>query len=134
MKTIDLGKTSGTGSPEVKSPTDSKKPYYPSVYITDIDGADDLPTGEFEFHAKGKVVSKSTRESADGKKTTSIEIEVHKITPDVSSIKKVKKEAVDALDETFGAIEKKKQESAEEEANEEEIGMDNDAEEAEETD
>jgi len=132
MKTIDLGKTQGEGPSAVKSTSDSKKPYYPTLFISDIDGADDLPTGEFEFHANGKVVSKSTRESADGKKTTSIEIEVHKITPDGSSINKAKKDAVDSLDETLGAMEKKKQESAAEEADEEATGMDNDAEEADE--
>jgi len=118
MKTIDLGKTHGTGPSEVKTTTDSKKPYYPSFYISDIAGAVDLPTGEFEFHAKGRVVIKSTRESGDGGKTTSIEIEVHEITPDGSTSKKEKKDAVDSLDEEFGAIEKKKQETAGEEAEE----------------
>lgn len=123
MATIDLGKTPGDmkDSPPTK---DSKKPYYPSVYITDIQGADDLPTGEFSFSAKGKVVSKSIRENSNGKKTTSIEIEVHEITPDKSE------DSGDSLDKALTKVAKKKQESAADETDEADSGMDNSEEES----
>lgn len=54
--------------------------FYPTLHVGNIEGVADLPSGEFDFTGRGKVVHKSVSER-NGKKSYSCEIEVHHMTP-----------------------------------------------------
>lgn len=61
----------------------NNKVYYPTLYISGVKGLD-LEVGEIEFHAKGRVVSVSERETMkDGQPSEdcSVEIEVQEMVP-----------------------------------------------------
>lgn len=103
--TIDLGK-----SPEPKNEVAkaTKAPYYPTLYVSEVQGLDDLPTGEFTFTGKGKVLTKTEKQSTDGT-SYSCEIEVHSISPQGGSKKKAAKaDAADSLGAALDTIAKKK--------------------------
>jgi hypothetical protein len=77
---IDLGREMDCGpcSPKSDSQKGDKKKYYPTLYITGVEGVD-LEPGEIEFRAKGRVVSISKRETEEDGEKCSCEIEVHSI-------------------------------------------------------
>lgn len=75
---IDLG--AKPEKPSTISAKPSNKPYYPSLHVGNIAGVEGLPSGEFDFTGRGRVVHKSVTER-DGKKQYSCEIEVQHITP-----------------------------------------------------
>jgi hypothetical protein len=84
MKMINLGRKCDTCEMTI-SPSSKKasKVYYPTLYISGVKGLD-LGVGPIEFHAKGKVVSVSERETMkDGKPSEdySVEIEVQEMVP-----------------------------------------------------
>jgi hypothetical protein len=67
------------------SPSSKKtsKIYYPTLYISGVKGLD-LSVGPIEFHAKGKVVSVSERESMKNGQPSedySVEIEIQEMVP-----------------------------------------------------
>ncbi len=109
-QTIDLG--SSPDDPEEVSEGDTKGPsktYYPSLYVSDVDSLDEIPdTGtEFEFTAKGTVVSKTISER-DGEKCCSFEIEVQQITPTGSKVSAKQEDASDGLDKAMDDVVEKK--------------------------
>jgi hypothetical protein len=83
----------------------------PSVYIHNApEGMTDIPD-EGHAHVKYKVVGKHERTDRDGKKSSSIEIEIHHFTPKTRSgeseePKKGKKSAQEEADEAFDNYEK----------------------------
>jgi hypothetical protein len=97
---IDLGKkpmdTPIPAGPDKKS----SKVFYPSLHIGDIEGLDKLPSGEFNFTGRGKVVHKSVTER-NGKKSCSCEIEVMHLSPEGS-------DEEDGLDKELEKIASKK--------------------------
>ncbi len=92
-KSIDLGrKASDTAGPAVMADKKDPKVYYPSVYISGVDGAS-FPLGEISFTAKGEVVSC---------KKDGCEIEIHSMTPSAAAA--TKKDAGEGLDEALDGI------------------------------
>ncbi len=77
-KAINLGKK--IDYPSDVKPAEPTNPVYPTLYIRDVDGLEDLPDGEFTFVATGKVVM-SKEEMRNDVKECSYEIEVHSIKP-----------------------------------------------------
>lgn len=76
---LDLGKKQDlTVKPANPSKKEKAKVYYPTIHLSDVEGLEDLPEGEFEFEGKGRVVSKTVSER-DGKRYCSCEIEVQSI-------------------------------------------------------
>lgn len=74
---IDLGKMPDESGPEVASPGKGKKrkPYYPSLYISNIKGLEDLPKDGcalIEFH-RGNV---SVNTPDDGEPSSSVELQI----------------------------------------------------------
>jgi hypothetical protein len=96
---IDLGREAGCCGPAVVEKSDSKKKYYPNVYISDVDGLD-LEVGEIMFVAKGVVKSTSERKTDKGKTSYTCDIEIHAIKPVLDS--------EDGLDSALAKIAKKK--------------------------
>lgn len=86
--------------------------FYPTLHLSNVEGLEDLPEGEFTFTGKGKVVSYTERVT-DGKKSCSCQLEVHGISPSVKKAKKVK-EADERLEDSFNKIAKKKADAYEE--------------------
>ena len=81
---IDLGRKCDTCEMTI-SPSSKKtsKIYYPTLYISGVKGLD-LSVGPIEFHAKGKVVSVSERETMKNGQPSedySVEIEVQEMVP-----------------------------------------------------
>ena len=81
---IDLGRKCDTCEMTI-SPSSKKtsKIYYPTLYISGVKGLD-LSVGPIEFHAKGKVVSVSERESMKNGQPSedySVEIEIQEMVP-----------------------------------------------------
>jgi len=84
MKMINLGRKCDTCEMTI-SPSSKKasKVYYPTLYISGVKGLD-LGVGPIEFHAKGKVVSVSERETMKNGQASedySVEIEVQEMVP-----------------------------------------------------
>lgn len=81
---INLGRKADTMDMAITtSRKKSEKTYYPTLYISGVKGLD-LGVGEIEFHAKGRVVSVSERETMkDGQPSEdySVEIEVQEMVP-----------------------------------------------------
>lgn len=99
---IDLGsKPQEIG--KASTPSEDKT-YYPTLRISNVEGLDDLPDGEFTFTAKGEVVSHS-EDLKNG--TCSCEIEIHSISPNAKKVKKVK-DAGERLDDSLDKIAKHK--------------------------
>lgn len=108
MKMIDLGKKCdvcdmpiGGGKAKMK-----EKIYYPTLYISGVKDLD-LSVGDIEFHAKGRVVSVSERETMkDGQPSEdySVEIEVREMVPMGMS----EMESGDGLDSALKSIASKK--------------------------
>lgn len=96
---------------------------YPTVYVSDIDGLDTLPDGEFTFKGTGKVVS-ITESTRNGKYHCSCEIEIQDITPD-STKQKPGKSTEESLDDALDTVAKKKADDAEDMADD---GADEDTE------
>ncbi len=107
---IDLGNKPDKEMTE-KAALAPREVYYPSIHLSNVDGLEDLPDGEFTFTGKGKVVS-YTESTRDGKETCSCEIEIHGIKPSTKKVKKVK-DAGERLDDSFDKIAKKKSEAYE---------------------
>lgn len=105
---IDLGQEStGCCVPE-SSKKGEKKKYYPTLYISGVEGLD-LQTGDIEFRAKGRVVSISRRESADDGEKCSCEIEVHSINYPGAVPEDDSEDSTESkLDSKLSEIEKKK--------------------------
>lgn len=83
MKMIDLGKKCETCDMPAPMKSEKNKVYYPTLYISGVKGLD-LSVGDIEFHAKGKVVSVSERESMKNGQPSedySVEIEVREMVP-----------------------------------------------------
>lgn len=84
MKMIDLGRKCDTCEMTISSSSKkNNKVYYPTLYISGVKGLD-LGVGPIEFHAKGKVISVSERETMkDGQPSEdySVEIEVQEMVP-----------------------------------------------------
>ncbi len=103
-KMIDLGKKYPSGSEVAAKYSSEDKMSYPTMHIThDIkkdEGLDELPEGEFEFTAKGRVV-KYTEDIKNG--TCSCEIEVMGISPSTKKAKK-SKSSEESLDEALTKV------------------------------
>ncbi len=106
---IDLGKSYDTKA-EISVP-EKNRVSYPTMYVShdmkDDSGLDELPDGEFEFTAKGRVIS--YKEDMKNK-TCSCEIEVIGIKPSTKKAKKAKssEESLDtALDDVIAKKTKK---------------------------
>jgi hypothetical protein len=78
---IELGKTSEFGelAPNIKSESKGKKKkYYPSLYISDVEGLEGIPEeGCVLIDFKRRSIN--VRTTQDGKTTTSVELEVRTI-------------------------------------------------------
>ncbi len=94
-KPIDLGKTYPKIEQAAK-PMDAKKVNYPTLHISDVDGLDGLPDGDFTFTGVGNVVVR-TETTRNGEDYCSYEIEIKSIKPMESG--KTKKGLDEALDE-----------------------------------
>lgn len=84
MKMIDLGRKCDTCEMTI-APSSKKgnKIYYPTLYISGVKGLD-LEVGDIEFHAKGRVVSVSERETMKNGQPSeeyAVEIEVQEMVP-----------------------------------------------------
>jgi len=84
MKMINLGRKAETMDMAITtSRKKSEKMYYPTLYISGIKGLD-LEVGDIEFHAKGRVVSVSERETmknGEPSEEYAVEIEVQEMVP-----------------------------------------------------
>ena len=110
MPTINLGSKPS----EVSKPmSTSKGPYYPTLYVSGIDGNAEIPDGEFTFTGKARRISKTETER-NGKETCSFELEVMELTPTSKGSKSKAKDAGDSLDEAFTEIESAKEDMTEE--------------------
>lgn len=108
---IDLGNKPGKEMSK-EAAMAPREVYYPTLHLSNVDGLDELPEGEFTFTAKGKVTSYTERVT-DGKKSCSCELEVHNIKPSTKKMKK-EKDADERLDDSFDKIAKKKAKAYEE--------------------
>lgn len=80
---INLGKKCETCEVPTQMKSEKNKVYYPTLYISGIKGLD-LSVGDIEFHAKGKVISVSERESmrnGEPSEDYSVEIEIREMVP-----------------------------------------------------
>ena len=93
MSHIDLGRKYSSPSPVKENKSTEPKISYQTLYVSGVDSLKDLPSGEFNFTGKGKVVSKTERTS-DGKTDCSCEIEVHSIEPKSSKTSKSSSEGL----------------------------------------
>ncbi len=109
---IDLGSKPGKEMSEAK--VAQKEVYYPTLHLSNVDGLDELPEGEFTFTGKGKVIS-YTESTRDGKDTCSCELEIHSIKPTNKKVKK-EKDADDRLNDSLNKIAKKKADAYEEDS------------------
>ena len=112
---LDLGKSPNL-TKEVAAPSKKgkKEVYYPSIHLSDIEGLESLPEGEFEFEGVGRVISKTISERG-GKKTCSCEIEIKSIECEDC------KEADPSIEDAFDKVAAKKApKPAKEEEDEEE--------------
>lgn len=111
--TIDLGKSYDEAKTEAL-PESKGKTHYPSFYISDVEGLDDLPDGEFTFTGRGEVSSSTKTVDSEGNTSYSCEIEIHEITPKggVKSAKS-KPDSGELLDSKMSEIENAKEDSAE---------------------
>jgi len=108
-KTINLGSKRGESPMTV---SESKGPYYPTLYVSGIDGGADIPDGEFTFTGKAKRISKTETER-NGKETCSFELEVMELTPTSNGVKSKGKDSGEALDDALNEIESAKEDSTE---------------------
>ncbi len=117
-KMIDLGKKmdSSCCSPASEGKKGESKLYYPSLYISGVEGLD-LSTGEITFTAKGKVVSVSRRETEEDGEKYSCEIEVHSIS--APGAKPEKGDSGTSLEKSLEDISSKKKEVVVEDVDEE---------------
>jgi len=78
---IELGKTADMGDFPMPGKSDSKgkkKKFYPSLYISDVEGLEDIPEeGCLLIDFKRRSIN--VRKNDAGKTTTSVELEVHTI-------------------------------------------------------
>lgn len=108
---IDLGRKCDTCEMTI-SPSSKKtsKIYYPTLYISGVKGLD-LSVGPIEFHAKGKVVSVSERETMKNGQPSedySVEIEVQEMVPMGMS---EMKDSASGLEDAIDSIAAKKSKS-----------------------
>jgi hypothetical protein len=103
MKSINLGKKSGSDCCEPMPEKKSSKVHYPTLYVSGVEGADELPEGEFTFTGKARVVSK-TETTRDGKENCSCEIEIMEMGGFAASGKKTK-----SLEEDLDEMEEEKE-------------------------
>ncbi len=110
---IDLGSKPSMGLVSAKEDS-APKIHYPTVFIShkmdDGNALDSLPDGEFEFTAKGEIVSYKEDKKTG---TCQCEIEIKAIKPSTTKAKKAVK-AEDGLDEALTKISKKKSMAADE--------------------
>jgi hypothetical protein len=111
MKMINLGRKADTMDMAITtSRKKSAKMYYPTLYISGIKGLD-LSVGDIEFHAKGKVVSVSERETMkDGqsREDYSVEIEVREMVP--MGMEEMEGEGLDSALDSIASKKSKKME------------------------
>jgi hypothetical protein len=105
---IDLGKKYGGKNDTMISDSPKEHVDYPTLFIRhdigDKSGLDEIPDGEFEFTAKGRLV-RYTEDLKNG--TCSCEIEVLSIKPSSRKVKKAKS-SEDSLDEALTEVARKK--------------------------
>lgn len=80
------------------------KPYYPTVYVSDVDADEELPVGQ-KVKLEGVVVQCSETERQGQKKRYSFEIEIHSAESDGKSEPK-KKNQSESYDDDREAVEK----------------------------
>lgn len=123
---IDLGRKCDDCVVPISPPSKkNSKVYYPTLYISGVKGLD-LSVGPIEFHAKGKVVSVSERESMkDGQPSEdySVEIEVQEMVPMGMS---EMKDSASGLEDAIDSIAAKKSKSLMAEADMEDDSEDED--------
>lgn len=110
----------GNGKAKMK-----EKIYYPTLYISGVKGLD-LSVGDIEFHAKGRVISVSERETMkDGqpREDYSVEIEVREMVP--MGMEEMEGEG---LDSALDSIASKKSKKMEMEVEDEEVEMEDEEE------
>jgi hypothetical protein len=87
-----------------------EKVYYPTLYISGVKGLD-MSVGDIEFHAKGRVISVSERETMkDGQPSEdySVEIEVREMVP--MGMEEMEGEGLDSALDSIASKKSKKME------------------------